>query len=122
MTTKNARPRAMFIAGDPSLDFLNSIGMPADKVVEWLEDGEDLMTWLEQAALVPPEAAATIRANWFPRELDAVTAQARPARLYLSGARQLNASYRGSARMLQAMRGGRRRRSARPLRAVRTDS
>jgi len=26
----------MFIAGDPSLDFLNSIGTPVDTVVEWL--------------------------------------------------------------------------------------
>ena len=80
MTTKDARPPAMFIAGDPSLDFLNSIGTPVDKVVEWLEDGEDLMAWLEQAGLVPPEAAATIRVNCFPGELDAVTAQARALR------------------------------------------
>ena len=67
----------MFIAGDPSLDFLNSIGTPVDTVVEWLADGEDLMAWLEQAELLPPEAAATIRANCFPGELDAVAAQAR---------------------------------------------
>jgi predicted RNA-binding Zn ribbon-like protein len=70
----------MFIAGDPSLDFLNSIGTPLDTVVEWLEDGEDLMAWLEQAELVPPEAAARIRANCFPGELDAVAAQARALR------------------------------------------
>ena len=70
----------MFIAGDPGLDFLNSIGTPVDKVVEWLEDGEDLMAWLEQADLVPREAAATIRANCFPGELDAVAAQARALR------------------------------------------
>jgi predicted RNA-binding Zn ribbon-like protein len=70
----------MFIAGDPSLDFLNSIGTPVDRVVEWLGDGEDLMAWLEHAGLIPPEAAATIRANCFPGELDAVTAQARALR------------------------------------------
>ncbi len=80
MTTKDPRPPAMFIAGDPSLDFLNSIGTPADKVVEWLEDGEDLMAWLQQAELLPPGVAATMRANCFPAELDAVTAQARVLR------------------------------------------
>ena len=70
----------MFIAEDPSLDFLNSIGTPVDTVVERLADGPDLMAWLEQADLVPPEAAATIRANCFPGELDAVAAQARALR------------------------------------------
>jgi predicted RNA-binding Zn ribbon-like protein len=70
----------MFVAGDRSLDFLNSIGTPVDTVVEWLADGDDLMAWLEQAELVAREAAATIRANCFPGELDAVTAQARALR------------------------------------------
>ena len=80
MTTNDTSPPAMFIAGDPSLDFLNSIGTPVGTVVEWLADGQDLMAWLEQADLVPPEAAATIRANCFPGELDAVAAQARALR------------------------------------------
>lgn len=80
MATNHTRPPAMFIGGDPSLDFLNSIGIPADEVVEWLGDGKDLMSWLEQAELVPLEAAATIRANCFPGELDAVAAQARALR------------------------------------------
>lgn len=66
----------MFIAGDQSLDFLNSIGTPVNTVVEWLADGDDLMAWFEQANLLPPDAAATIRTNCFPGELDAVAAQA----------------------------------------------
>jgi predicted RNA-binding Zn ribbon-like protein len=80
MTTKVIRPPAMFIAGDPCLDFLNSIGTPIDTVVEWLADGDDLMAWLEQAELLPSEAAAIIRANCFPGELDAIAAQARALR------------------------------------------
>jgi predicted RNA-binding Zn ribbon-like protein len=80
MTAKDSRPPAMFIAGDPSLDFLNSIGTPVDAVVEWLADGEDLMAWLERAEFVPPEMAAMICANCFPGELDAVAAQARALR------------------------------------------
>src|SRR5262245_44307510 len=80
MTTNDTRPPAMFIAGDPSLDFLNSIGTPAGTVVEWLANGEDLLAWLEQAELVATETVATIRANCFPGELDAVAAQARALR------------------------------------------
>lgn len=79
-TTANEGPPAMFIAGDPSLDFFNSIGTPADAVVEWLASGEDLLAWLQQAELVPSQAVATIRANCFPGELDAVAAQARALR------------------------------------------
>jgi predicted RNA-binding Zn ribbon-like protein len=85
MTSNDTRPPAMFIAGDASLDFLNSIGTPVDTVVEWLADGRDLMAWLERAELVPPEAAATIRANCFPGELDAVAAQARALREWFRG-------------------------------------
>jgi hypothetical protein len=80
MTTNDSCPSALLIAGGPSLDFLNSIGTPVDTVVEWLADGEDLMAWPERAEPVPPEAAATIRANWFPGELDAVAARARALR------------------------------------------
>src|SRR5215813_10172950 len=84
MTTHDTRPPVMFIAGDPSLDFLNSIGTPVDTVVEWIANGDDLMAWLEHAELVPPEAAATIRAHCFPGELDAVAAQARALREWFS--------------------------------------
>src|SRR5258708_36854954 len=80
MTTADIRPPGISIAGDRGLDFLNSIGTPADAVVEWLANGEDLLAWLEQAELVPAEAVATIRANCFPGELDAVAAQARALR------------------------------------------
>ncbi|HXW85020.1 MAG TPA: ABATE domain-containing protein [Candidatus Binataceae bacterium] len=80
MTTNHTRPPAMFIGGDPALDFLNSIGTPVDTVVEWIANGNDLMTWLGQAELVAPDAAATVRANCFPGELDAVAGQARALR------------------------------------------
>ena len=70
----------MFIADDPSLDFLNSIGTPAGTVIEWLANGEDLLAWLEQAKLIDSAIAAAIRANSFPGELDEVAAQARALR------------------------------------------
>jgi predicted RNA-binding Zn ribbon-like protein len=70
----------MLIADAPGLDFLNSIGTPVDKVVEWLANGEDLLAWLEQARLIDPADAAAVRANSFPGELDEVAAQARALR------------------------------------------
>src|ERR1700751_3260840 len=70
----------MFIADDPSLDFLNSIGTPAATVIEWLANGEDLLAWLEQAKLIDSAIAAAIRGNSFPGELDEVAAQARALR------------------------------------------
>ena len=76
----DTRPPAMFIADDPGLDFLNSIGTPAGTVIEWLADGEDLLSWLEQAKLIDSTDAAAIRGNSFPGELDEVAAQARALR------------------------------------------
>ena len=74
------RPPPMFIADDPGLDFLNSIGTPIDTVVEWIANGEDLLVWLEQAKLIDAAQAAAIRANSFPGEIDEVAAQARALR------------------------------------------
>ena len=55
------RPAPMFIADHPGLDFLNSIGTPADTVVEWICNGEDLLAWLVEAKLIDPaEVAAKV--------------------------------------------------------------
>lgn len=79
------RPPPMFIADDPGLDFLNSIGTPVDTVVEWIPNGEDLLAWLVQAKLIDPSQSDTIRANAFPGELDEVAAQARALREWFRG-------------------------------------
>jgi predicted RNA-binding Zn ribbon-like protein len=74
------RPPRMFVADDPGLDFLNSIGTPVDTVVEWIANGEDLLAWLVEAKLVDFAQAVVISANSFPGELDEVAAQARALR------------------------------------------
>lgn len=79
------RPPAFFVADSLGLDFLNSIAVPVDEIVEWLGSGEDLMAWLAQARLVPAEAVQTIRDSAGPGELDAVAAQARALREWLRG-------------------------------------
>jgi predicted RNA-binding Zn ribbon-like protein len=75
----------MFIADAVGLDFLNSVATPVDVEVEWLANGEDLLAWLERADLIPNDAAASMRANTFPGELDAVSAQARALREWFRG-------------------------------------
>lgn len=83
--TMNTRPPAMFLADAPALDFLNSRAKPTSKQVDWLADGEDLLAWLEQARMLPPAAAAQMRAGAAPDELDRIAAQARELREWLRG-------------------------------------
>src|SRR3984957_3041638 len=79
------RPPAVFVGGAPGLDFLNSIAAPVDTPIDWIDDGEGLLDWLEQAKLVPAEALANVRARALPGELDKVADQARSLREWFRG-------------------------------------
>src|SRR5215471_6146745 len=79
------RPPAMFVADALGLDFLNSIATPVDTPVDWIEDGEGYLSWLEQARLVPGEVLRDIRRRTLPGELDGVAAQARSLREWFRG-------------------------------------
>ena len=74
------RPPAIFVGDAMGLDFLNSVAKPVDTAIDWLDDGEGLLNWLEQARLVPADALRNIRAQALPSELDKVAAQARSLR------------------------------------------
>jgi predicted RNA-binding Zn ribbon-like protein len=76
---------AIFIAGDPALDFLNSVATPVDVPVEWLDDGEGLLAWLQQAQLVPAPVLKQMRAQARSGELDRVAEQARNLREWFRG-------------------------------------
>ena len=76
---------AIFIAGDPALDFLNSAATPVDVAVEWLDDGEGLLAWLRQAQLVPASVLKEVRAHSRPGELDKVAERARNLREWFRG-------------------------------------
>lgn len=78
-------PPAMFIADALGLDFLNSVATPVESQVDWIENGEGLLAWLEQAGLVPADALAGLRAQSMPGELDNVAAQARSLREWFRG-------------------------------------
>jgi predicted RNA-binding Zn ribbon-like protein len=76
---------AIFVAGDPALDFLNSVATPVDVTVEWLDDGEGLLSWLRQAQLVSPAMLKEVRSQSRPDELDKVAEQARNLREWFRG-------------------------------------
>ncbi|MGP4014758.1 CGNR zinc finger domain-containing protein [Saccharopolyspora sp. 5N708] len=73
-------PPALFVAESRGLDFLNSIATPAGKEFDWIDSGDGLLAWLEQADLVPSDALETLRGQAMPGELDRVAAQARSLR------------------------------------------
>jgi predicted RNA-binding Zn ribbon-like protein len=76
---------ALFVAGDPALDFLNSVAVPVDLPVEWLDDGEGLLSWLRQAQLVSAAMFKEVRSQSRPDELDKVAEQARNLREWFRG-------------------------------------
>src|SRR5882757_9615833 len=77
------RPPAIFVADALGLDFLNSVATPVDTEIDWIDDGDGLLAWLEQAQLAPAETLETLRA--MPGEFDNVAAQARSLREWFRG-------------------------------------
>jgi predicted RNA-binding Zn ribbon-like protein len=76
----HGRPPAIFIADAPALDFLNSVATPIDVEIDWIEDREGFLEWLEQAQFVPPGVLKALRAQAMPGQIDNVAAQARSLR------------------------------------------
>jgi predicted RNA-binding Zn ribbon-like protein len=74
------KPPAIFIADSLGLDFLNTVATPVDQQVDWIDCGDGLLAWLDQARLVPAEALEALRAHAMPGELDGVAARARKLR------------------------------------------
>jgi predicted RNA-binding Zn ribbon-like protein len=76
---------ALFVADALGLDFLNTVATPVDQEVDWIDDGDGLLAWLQQAQLVPAEALETLRAQAMPGEFDTIAAQARSLREWFRG-------------------------------------
>ena len=79
------RSPAIFVGDALGLDFLNSVATPVDTPVDWIDDGDGLLNWLEQAQLAPADALKHIRAEALPGELDKVADQARSLREWFRG-------------------------------------
>ena len=71
---------ALFIADSHGLDFLNSVATPVDVPVDWIDDGEGLLAWLDQAQLVPRATLDGICDRAMPGELNKVATQVRDLR------------------------------------------
>ncbi|MCV9966709.1 CGNR zinc finger domain-containing protein [Pararhizobium sp. BT-229] len=74
------RSPAIFVGDALGLDFLNSVATPVDTPIDWIENGEGLLCWLEQAGLVPRETLEAMRVQALPGELDKIADQARNLR------------------------------------------
>jgi predicted RNA-binding Zn ribbon-like protein len=81
----NRRPPAVFLGDALGLDFLNSVATPAGTAIDWIDDGEGYLNWLEQARLVPGDALQKVRARALPGELDHVADRARSLREWFRG-------------------------------------
>jgi predicted RNA-binding Zn ribbon-like protein len=79
------RSPAIFVGDALGLDFLNSVATPVDTPIDWIDDGDGLLNWLEQAQLAPADAIKRIRAEALPGELDKVADQARSLRDWFRG-------------------------------------
>ena len=79
------RPPAIFVGDALGLDFLNSIATPVDTPIDWIDDGDGLLNWLEQAQLVPADVLKRFRTQALPGELDKVADQARSLREWFRG-------------------------------------
>jgi predicted RNA-binding Zn ribbon-like protein len=75
----------MFVGDALGLDFLNSIATPVDTPIDWVDNGDGLLNWLQQAQLVPADALKNIRAQALPGEIDKVADQARNLREWFRG-------------------------------------
>ena len=74
------KPPAIFLSGSLGLDFLNTLATPADEPVDWIDDGDGLLSWLEEARLVPAKVVKALNAQAMPGELDGVATRARGLR------------------------------------------
>ena len=75
-----------FLVGDAiGLDFLNSVATPVDTAIDWIDDGEGYLSWLEQANLAPRDVLQDMRKRALPGELDKVADQARSLREWFRG-------------------------------------
>jgi len=83
--TEHDRPDPFYIADDRALDFLNSVTAPWGTEIEWLENGRDLLSWLQQAGLLPPGVAKRFSVEFSAAAIDDTASRARELRDWLRG-------------------------------------
>jgi predicted RNA-binding Zn ribbon-like protein len=79
-TPAQRRPPGFFLGDHPALDFLNTQASPGGVPTEWLGNGADLLSWLQQAALIEADVVGRFRPS---APLDHVAKGARALREWL---------------------------------------
>ena len=81
-----SRPPAFLVGDHLALDFLNSRSTPKGVWTEWLNDGNELLDWLELAGVIDARVASRFREDASNRlALDAIAERARDLREWFRG-------------------------------------
>ena len=81
--TDNARPEPFLIAENAALDFMNSECFFGEGMIEWIDDGYDLLDWMVKAGLITTTIQMFYREQFSKKSLDDVAKQARVLRNWL---------------------------------------
>lgn len=92
--TKTQRPDPFLLADNRAVDFLNSIAAPNGHEIEWINNGDDLLNWLEQTGLVKHNILEHYRQSYSATELNKVAKKARELREWF---RTFTAQHAGQA-------------------------
>lgn len=71
---------ALFVAGHPAIDFLNSAYAPGGQQIETIGDGRALLDWMVRAKLLDQDESAALRRRFTRKALDAVAQEAQGVR------------------------------------------
>lgn len=74
------KPEPFYIADHRALDFLNSVCAPWGEEIEWLTDGEELLSWMVGAELLQERDAQWFEQHIDPLELDKMAVKVRELR------------------------------------------
>lgn len=75
-----SRPEPFFIADNAALDFLNSVAAPWGKHIEWIENGQDLVDWLQKSNMISMDDANILKKKYSEKSLDDAADKARKLR------------------------------------------
>lgn len=71
---------ALFVAGHPAIDFLNTSYAPGGQQIEAIGDGRALLDWMVRAKLLDEDESATLQRRFTRKALDAVAQETRGVR------------------------------------------
>lgn len=80
MTIEIDKPEPIVIADDSALDFVNTKCAPSGEVIDWIQNGEELVAWLYRVKLIGADDINSINSKFADKELDAVAKKARQLR------------------------------------------